>query len=737
MTSPSVAMPAVTEERQRGILGLLVPRGRRLHPILRLDYFVRVSMYPLFFILLVVTLYPDRLTAFFWMLLVFHVILWPYIALAIAARARNQKLAEYRNLLADSVVIGCYVTACWFNLGPSAAVLLGIHSGCISIGGWRMGVLGALATGVGMLLGTLVFGAHFDPLGGHLLAQGLGVAMIFIYTTVFSWQSHGQAQRVVRVAKQLEAQSIEVQRNSALLEERTHQLELARDAAEAANASKSQFLANMSHELRTPLNAIIGYSDLLIEEAEELDAQDLVPDLDKIRSSGKHLLGLINDVLDLSKIEAGKMDLYLETFEVRPVLEAVASTVEPLIGKNGNTLRLDWDENLGTMRADITRIRQILLNLLSNASKFTERGTITLEARRHGSESGEQMSFAVRDTGVGMTEEQLGRLFQAFAQAEASTSAKYGGTGLGLAISRKFAEMMGGDIAVTSRPGSGTTFTVRLPVVVPETEPAPISLPRNVGSRLGTVLVIDDDPAMRTLMERILGKEGFRVITAPDGPTGLELARREQPVVITLDLLMPGMDGWTVLGALKAQEDLAHIPVIMLTILDEQRIGFALGAAEYLTKPIERDRLVAVLRRYSRNPGLPVLVVEDDSATRAVLGRALSGEGRVVREAENGRVALDYLKRETPGLILLDLMMPEMDGFELLAALRERPEWEKIPVVVITAKDLTAEDHARLNGAVQQIVPKNSGDPQVLLDYVLDLVSSSALEVPEMPLTGV
>jgi CheY-like chemotaxis protein len=238
--------------------------------------------------------------------------------------------------------------------------------------------------------------------------------------------------------------------------------------------------------------------------------------------------------------------------------------------------------------------------------------------------------------------------------------------------------------------------------------------------------VIDDDPAMRTLMEKMLGREGFRVITAPDGPTGLELARREQPTVITLDLLMPGMDGWEVLGALKAQEDLSHIPVVMLTILDEQRIGFALGAAEYLTKPIERDRLVAVLRRYGRESGLPVLVVEDDEATRGVLGRALSSEGRVVREAANGRIALTFLEKEIPGLILLDLMMPEMDGFELLAALRDRPEWENIPVVVITAKDLTAEDHARLNGAVQQVVPKSERSPEELLGYVKSLVHSSS-----------
>jgi CheY-like chemotaxis protein len=288
--------------------------------------------------------------------------------------------------------------------------------------------------------------------------------------------------------------------------------------------------------------------------------------------------------------------------------------------------------------------------------------------------------------------------------------------------------MMGGDITVTSTPGQGTTFTVTLPSVV--AEPATPALAASSGTHpLGTVLVIDDDPAMRTLMERMLGREGFHVITAPDGPTGIELARREHPTVITLDLLMPGMDGWAVLGALKAQEDLASIPVVMLTILDEQRIGFALGAAEYLTKPIERDKLVAVLRRYGREPGLPVLVVEDDEATRGVLGRALSGEGRVVREAANGRVALTLLEQEMPGLILLDLMMPEMDGFELLAALRERPEWEKIPVVVITAKDLTAEDHARLNGAVQHIVSKKDQSPEALLGYVRSLMPSP-LAVP-------
>jgi len=604
MTSPSVAMPAVAEERHRGILGLLVPRGRRLHPILRLDYFVRVSMYPLFFILLVVTLYPDRLTAFFWMLLVFHVILWPYIALAIAARARNQKLAEYRNLLADSVVIGCYVTACWFNLGPSAAVLLGIHSGCISIGGWRMGVLGALATGVGMLLGTLVFGAHFDPLGGHLLAQGLGVAMIFIYTTVFSWQSHGQAQRVVRVAKQLEAQSIEVQRNSALLEERTHQLELARDAAEAANASKSQFLANMSHELRTPLNAIIGYSDLLIEEAEELDAQDLVPDLDKIRSSGKHLLGLINDVLDLSKIEAGKMEMSLETFEVREVVSAVAAMVRPLVEKNGNVFEVAIDEHIGTMHADLTRVRQILLNLLGNASKFTSKGTVSLTVTREESKQREWVVFAVRDTGIGMTAEQLTRLFQPFTQADPSTTRKYGGTGLGLSISHRLSRLMNGTISVVSEPGMGSIFTVRIPAEVTEprlqrqtgiyrvSRPS-VPIPVVTSSR---VLLIDNDATMRDLVQRMLARDGVEMLYAETGQEGLKLATEQRPDVILLDVLLPDQDGWAVLTAITTKLELAGIPVIIVTTADERGLAETLGATSYLSKPVSAEELRAAIR---------------------------------------------------------------------------------------------------------------------------------------------
>lgn len=535
----------------------------------------------------------------------------------------------------------------------------------------------------------------------------------------------------------------------------------AKEAAEAASRAKSQFLANMSHELRTPLNAIIGYSEMLQEDALDMGYEDIIPDLGKIHGAGKHLLGLINDILDISKIEAGKMDLYLEAFHVADVIDEVRATIQPMIEKNSNILVIQCADNLDTMYADLTKVRQSLLNLLSNASKFTEKGTITLTVEKTwgdgdlGQGNGDKVrapsiTFTVSDTGIGMSQEQVDRLFQAFTQADASTTRKYGGSGLGLAISRRFCQMMGGDITVNSELGQGSTFTVWLPVRVenPKSEPHldldPATVPTTaktapIAAKDITVLVIDDEPTVRDLLVRYLSKEGFQVETAPNGQEGLHLARELHPDAITLDVMMPMMDGWTVLSSLKADPDLADIPVIVLTIVDNKNLGFALGAADYLTKPIDYKRLATVLDRYQpkspderASPVAHVLIAEDDPTTREMFHRILAKEGWAIAEAENGRVALERVAEAKPDLILLDLMMPEMDGFQFIQALRTQPNWRQIPVVVVTAMDLTPTDRLNLNGYVERILEKGAYTREELLGEVRDLVHTCIQQRPRL-----
>jgi signal transduction histidine kinase/CheY-like chemotaxis protein len=538
---------------------------------------------------------------------------------------------------------------------------------------------------------------------------------------------------VVKLLETFASQSVVAIRNARLFQE----IQDKGRELEVASQHKSQFLANMSHELRTPLNAIIGVSEMLLEDARDLGSSDQVEPLERVLRAGRHLLTLINEVLDLSKIEAGKMELELETFQIAPLVQDVATTVRPMADKNVSRLEVQCAGALGTMHADQTRIRQALLNLASNAVKFTERGVVTIAAAREVEGGREEIVFRVTDTGIGMTPEQTAKLFQDFTQADSSTTRKYGGTGLGLAISRRFCRMMGGDITVESAPGRGSTFTVRLPAIVTDAgapggagaaaPTAALSVSRGLRSEAPHVLVIDDDPTVRELMERYLTKEGFAVLTAAGGLEGLAQAREAHPAAITLDVMMPDLDGWTVLAALKGDPALADIPVVLVTIVDDRQRGYALGATEYLVKPVDRRRLAESLRSLCGTEVGRVLLVEDDEATRATIRQALEREGWEVAEADNGRVALERLASGLPDAIVLDLMMPEMDGFEFVAELRSRRDWRQLPVLVVTAMDLSDEDHRRLNGEVERVIRK-SGQPRDALLNELRLALAACVE---------
>ena len=486
---------------------------------------------------------------------------------------------------------------------------------------------------------------------------------------------------------------------------------------EVASQHKSQFLANMSHELRTPLNAVIGVTEMLLEDAHDLKREDEIEPLDRVLRAARHLLALINDILDLSKIEAGRMELHLESFLLAPLLEDVVKTIEPLATKNDNRLVVDCEPEVGTIHADQIRFRQALLNLMSNANKFTENGTVTVAARREPSDGREWIAVAVTDTGIGMNAEQMGRLFQEFSQADSSTTRKYGGTGLGLAISRHFCRMMGGDITVDSKPGEGSTFTIRLPRIVEAQQAKAVAGPEPGRTHSGPdpaqaprILVVDDDPTVRELVARHLERAGFAVTTAKGGQDGLRLARELRPAAVTLDIMMPDLDGWTVLAAMKGDPTLANIPVVLMTIVEEKNRGYALGAADYLVKPVNRSKLVEALRRICGSSAGHVLLIDDDDVVRRGVRQALEPIGWHVTEAENGRIALDSLSTSRPDVIILDLMMPRMNGFEFLDELRARGEWRDIPVVVITAKDLTEADRDRLNGGVERIIEKSKPD---------------------------
>ena len=495
-----------------------------------------------------------------------------------------------------------------------------------------------------------------------------------------------------------------------LIDARTSEMENARDEARDASDQKTKFFANMSHELRTPLNAILGYGEMLYEDCEDMGYEDLLPDLKKITSSGTHLLSLINNILDLSKIEAGKMELFVTSFEIENMVQTIKDVSEPLAAKNENAFVIKLDGAMGSMSQDETKLRQCITNFLSNGFKFTKNGTVTLDVKSRMDGDIAFVDFAVVDTGAGMSPEGVAKVFEEYTQAERSTSANYGGTGLGLPISKKFAEMMGGDVVVTSEEGVGSTFTMSVPRECPEyTEDEVDANVINLDDQDNLVVLVDDDVAMHDLIKRTISKLNLTLLGATNSEKGMELIREIKPKLILLDVLMPGRDGWSLLKECKTDQELKDIPVIMISQLNQSNLASSLGANDYLTKPIDRTHFINTVKRVLGNETQDhkVLVIDDDKDVRELLSRILKDAGFRPIDARDGKEGLERTKDE-PSLIILDLEMPRMDGFEFLENyIKNVPEEKRSPILVFSGKDLTEVQEDLLKERVVGLVKKD------------------------------
>ena len=511
---------------------------------------------------------------------------------------------------------------------------------------------------------------------------------------------------------------------NALISARTSEMETSRDEARDANAEKTRFFANMSHELRTPLNAILGYGEMLAEDCEDLGYDDLLPDLKKITSAGSHLLSLINNILDISKIEAGRMELYLTSFEIEGMVDTIKDVTGPLAASNDNGFKVNLQDALGSMTQDETKIRQCLTNFLSNGFKFTSNGTVTLDVDTFVEEEIEMIRFAVTDTGEGMSDEGLSKVFREYEQAERSTSAKHGGTGLGLPITKKLAEMMGGDVIVTSELGVGSVFTLYVPRECPQDydEVEGGNSIDNLTEEEKIVVLIDDDVAMHDLIRRTLSKIGLKLVGAVDSEKGMQIVREMKPKLLLLDVLMPGRDGWSILKECKSDPELKDMPVVMVSQLSQDVLSQSLGADDYLTKPINRDLFLETVSRLIAvaDPDGTVLIIDDDADVRDLLSRMLSDAGFKFDTAKDGKEGLEKLDKN-PNLIVLDLEMPRMDGFEFLENyMKEANETERAPVLVYSGKDLTEVQREMLEKNVAGMVKKD----EVSMDELSAIVSN-------------
>jgi PAS domain S-box-containing protein len=512
------------------------------------------------------------------------------------------------------------------------------------------------------------------------------------------------------------------------------ELQRARQTALDASQAKSTFLANMSHELRTPLNAITGFTRIVRRKGEGVLPQKQLENLDKVLISADHLLNLINTILDIAKIEAGRMDVHLSSFSLPGLVDLVIGTSQPLL-KPGVALVPDLQPGLETINSDPEKLKQILLNLVSNAAKFTHEGQITICGRK----ARDLIQICVEDTGIGISPEALERIFEEFQQADTSTTRAYGGTGLGLSISKHLARLLGGDLTVASQEGTGSTFTLTIPLRKTEVDAAPgVPQPETSAETEPLVLVIDDDRNMHDLLCETLCESGFRILSAYSADQGLHLAHEMAPHAILLDIMMPYKDGWRTLQELKSYDATRHIPVILVTIVDNKPLGYRMGAADYLLKPLKEGDVQAALQRLGliggQQPAVDlqdevqqpkrVLLVDDDPQVHDLIAQLLQDMPYELQTAADGSLALQAVAEQTPDLILLDLMLPKLDGFGVLDALQGSPETVSIPVIVVTAKELTAAEAARLKEDAASVIQKSNLHGDLLVQQLSGALKS-------------
>jgi len=527
-----------------------------------------------------------------------------------------------------------------------------------------------------------------------------------------------QAEELKAQAEELQSQAEELQQTSEELQEQNLELQAQRQQVEETNRLKSEFLSNMSHELRTPLNSVMALSRVLMMQAKEKLSEKEWSYLEIIERNGKNLLSLINNILDLSKIEAGKIDVSPKLFPLSSTVETIMERLEPLAQDKGIKLGQEIPDDLPLIESDIMRVDQILQNLVGNAIKFTDQGSVTVSAHK----DAENIYIEVSDTGIGISNKDLPHIFEEFRQVDGTSARSYEGTGLGLSIAYRAARMLGGTISVKSTSGEGSTFTLILPIrwqgIAPVYTPEISKAPAGIEPAPKTVLVVDDEPNALTMISDYLSGEGYNIITATSGEEAIRLAQRHLPFAITLDLIMPEMDGLEVLQELKKRPETANIPVLIVSVSDDRETGIALGAVGFITKPVNKELLIAEINRIGGPSPYSIVVADDNEIDRNDMARAIEQEGMKAIIAENGNICMDLIKEAVPDILVLDLIMPEMDGFQVLDRVRSDPESRDLPVIVVTAKDLSAEEKKKLRGNVSSVLAKSHTTSTALLEKI-------------------